>query len=192
MVLKYAVQEMDDNEIVRAFQGQGDRNRAATALYEKYYDRLFLHSLYIVHSREEAQDIAQEVLAERFHKHIGTLAESVDHGELKLQAWLYRVTTNLSFNLIRDRKRRNNILAREPISREYDADYIGTVFRGQRKKTILETMEYLTDDHREILTLRYYEDLSYLEIVDRLGIKLGTVMSRLSRARNRLEEMLEE
>lgn len=44
----------------------------------------------------------------------------------------------------------------------------------------------MTDDHKEILLLRYYDDLSYAEIADVLDIKLGTVMSRLSRARARL------
>ena len=50
----------------------------------------------------------------------------------------------------------------------------------------------MTEDHRAILMLRYYSDLSYAEISDTLGIKLGTVMSRLSRAKNRLMEVLDD
>ena len=51
-------------------------------------------------------------------------------------------------------------------------------------------MERLTPDHREILALRYYSDLTYEEISESLGIRLGTVMSRLSRAKGRLLEAL--
>jgi RNA polymerase sigma-70 factor (ECF subfamily) len=51
-------------------------------------------------------------------------------------------------------------------------------------------MEQLTEPHREILMLRYYSDQSYAEISDSLGIKLGTVMSRLSRAKDALLECL--
>jgi RNA polymerase sigma-70 factor (ECF subfamily) len=54
----------------------------------------------------------------------------------------------------------------------------------------MATIEQLTPDHQEILLLRYYSDLSYNEIADALDIKLGTVMSRLSRARGRLLELV--
>ena len=55
---------------------------------------------------------------------------------------------------------------------------------------MLSALEELTPKHREILMLRYYHDLSYAEIASQLQIKLGTVMSRLSRARNRLSHVM--
>ena len=51
-------------------------------------------------------------------------------------------------------------------------------------------MNGLTDNHKKILFLRYYDDLSYSEIAEKLQIKLGTVMSRLSRARNSLGDII--
>jgi RNA polymerase sigma-70 factor (ECF subfamily) len=56
----------------------------------------------------------------------------------------------------------------------------------------MEAIGQLTEDHRHILMLRYYEDMSYSEIARALSIKLGTVMSRLSRARDRLVTVLGE
>jgi len=188
MVVKYPAPEMDDVSIVREYQ-RGDRNKAATALYGKYYGRLFLHSFYIVHSREEAQDLVQDVLGVKFGHNIGTLAESADHGELKLQAWLYRVTKNLSLNTLRDRRRREYLLEAEGASEHHAENYLGRILQGQKRTTVADVMEDLTPDHREILDLRYYHDLSYLELAERLDIKLGTVMSRLSRARERLLEI---
>jgi RNA polymerase sigma-70 factor (ECF subfamily) len=53
-------------------------------------------------------------------------------------------------------------------------------------------MDKLSEDHSKILMLRYYSDLSYAEIADTLDIKLGTVMSRLSRAKGKLVEVLDD
>jgi RNA polymerase sigma factor (sigma-70 family) len=69
-------------------------------------------------------------------------------------------------------------------------DQFNRVFGEQRQGHILAAMEELSRDHREILSLRYYSDLSYAEIADTLAIKLGTVMSRLSRAKGRLMEAI--
>jgi RNA polymerase sigma-70 factor (ECF subfamily) len=55
---------------------------------------------------------------------------------------------------------------------------------------MLTALDSLSEDHREILVLRYYDDLSYAEIADVLQVKLGTVMSRLSRARMRLMDVM--
>ncbi len=55
---------------------------------------------------------------------------------------------------------------------------------------MMEALNKLTENHRRILLLRYYDDLSYNEIASVLQVKLGTVMSRLSRARNRLSQVL--
>jgi len=66
------------------------------------------------------------------------------------------------------------------------------VFRSQQQEAILKAMDQLSAHHRTILKLRYYRDLSYAEIAEVLNVKLGTVMSRLSRARRRLMDVLPE
>jgi RNA polymerase sigma-70 factor (ECF subfamily) len=55
-----------------------------------------------------------------------------------------------------------------------------------------QAMATLSEEHRNVLLLRYYQDLSYQEIADTLGIKIGTVMSRLSRAKIRLQQVLSD
>jgi RNA polymerase sigma-70 factor (ECF subfamily) len=64
------------------------------------------------------------------------------------------------------------------------------LFDGEQSILMMATLDKLGEDHREILILRYYDELSYTEIAQVLDIKLGTVMSRLSRARTRLLEVL--
>lgn len=161
-----------------------DRAEALDQLVRRYGERLYLHAWYILHDAAEARDVTQEVF-------IRALREPrLFEADFKIQAWLYRVTRNLCFNLSRDRRRRDRILAGRPPSEGRAVDPLDAVFDGERQEEILAAVELLSADHREILLLRYYEDLSYAEIAERLDIKLGTVMSRLSRARDRLEAVL--
>ncbi|MEC8423098.1 MAG: RNA polymerase sigma factor, partial [Myxococcota bacterium] len=93
---------------------------------------------------------------------------------------------NLCFNLVRDRKRRGVILETFPQPDRTKPDQMDAVFKGERRDEVLDAIGKMTRDHQEILLLRYYDDLSYAEIAAVLQVKLGTVMSRLSRARSRL------
>jgi RNA polymerase sigma-70 factor (ECF subfamily) len=102
------------------------------------------------------------------------------------------VTSNLCFNLVRDRKRRGAILETFPQPDRAKPDQVERVFKGERREEVLEAIDQMTRDHKEILLLRYYDDLSYAEIAAVLDVKLGTVMSRLSRARGRLMATLGE
>ena len=73
-----------------------------------------------------------------------------------------------------------------------DPKQLDVVFTSERQKTVMAAMDGLSRNHKEILMLRYYSDLSYREIAVSLEIKLGTVMSRLSRAKQQLMHVLEE
>lgn len=165
---------------------RADRSEAMDLVVRKYGERLYLHAWYILHDGAEARDVVQETFIKALRE------PRFFDADFKVQAWLYRVTRNLCFNLVRDRRRRDRILAGRPTDHAHREDPLEAVFGGERQEEILEAVDQLTAEHREILLLRYYEDLSYNEIAERLGIKLGTVMSRLSRARDRLSGVLED
>ena len=74
----------------------------------------------------------------------------------------------------------------------FGADQIETIFAGEQRNEVMAALDKLSEDHKEILILRYYDDLSYSEIADVLQVKLGTVMSRLSRARVRLLDVVQD
>jgi RNA polymerase sigma-70 factor (ECF subfamily) len=150
----------------------------------KYRDRLYYHAIGIVKDHEEAYDVVQEVFIRAIRE---PRFFDVDFRE---KAWLFRVTSNLCFNLVRDKRRRGAILDANPMSEAVHGDQLDQVFNGQRRGELLAAIHQMTEDHQEILLLRYYSDLSYAEIADALDIKLGTVMSRLSRARARLLELV--
>lgn len=157
---------------------------AIDMIIRKHRERLFWHASGIVRDKQEAYDLVQEVF-------IRAMRETrLFDEEFRIKAWLYRVTSNLCFNHVRDRRRRGQILETVPFQDRAHADQLDTVFGGERRGEVLAAIERMTDDHKEILMLRYYDDLSYAEIAEVLDIKLGTVMSRLSRARARLLEVM--
>ena len=132
----------EGNRILYAIAAGGQqRDETYRALTQTYSERLFLHAFYIVHDAQEAKDIAQIVLGEKLLKQADQFATSGRTDEFKLQAWLYRVTRNLSFNLIRDRKRRDVILTKDVHSKSYDPDYLQAILNGKKSEYFKEAIE---------------------------------------------------
>lgn len=162
-----------------------DRAAALAELVRRHRARLVRHAQGIVHDDDLAHDIVQEVFIKAMRE------PRLFDGEFKTGAWLHRVTTNLCFNTVRDRKRRQDILEGMPQRRSAEADQVDAVLADERHHTLGAAMERLTANHRRILEERFYRDLSYTEIADVLGVRLGTVMSRLSRAKAALLALLD-
>jgi len=164
-----------------------DRERAFDLLVRKYRDRIYYHALYICKDSEEAFDVAQDVFVRGYHE-----PRLFDEG-FRTKAWLFRVCTNRCYNIVRDRNRRRGILERLGKSSEGLREShlaINTVLEKELSAGMGQALEQLSSDHQNILMLRYYHDLSYEEISETLQVKLGTVMSRLSRAKVRLQQVL--
>ena len=136
-----------------------------------------------------AEEQTQDVFVRAYHE-----SRIFDEG-FRMKAWLFRVCTNRCYNIVRDKHRRGGILERlgksSAVLREHHKA-IDDVLAQEQSEGMQRAMAQLSDDHRTILQLRYFHDLSYQEIADTLQIKLGTVMSRLSRAKSRLADVLEE
>ncbi len=162
-----------------------DRRAANDLVIRKYRKPIFQHAAYILKDYDEAIDVAQEVFIKALRE------KRLYEPEFKIKAWLYRVTSNLCFNMVRDRRRRIAILEAFPKKRSAEAHQDKFVFQTEQQRAIFEGLQHLSENHRHILMLRYYQDLSYSEISDTLEIKLGTVMSRLSRAKASLLEVMQ-
>ena len=159
---------------------------AMDIIIRKHRERLFWHASGIVKDSQEAYDMVQEVFIRAMRE-----TRFFDE-EFRMKAWLFRVTSNLCFNYVRDRRRRGAILETVQFADRAFADQIDSIYNSERRDEVMAGIDKMTDDHREILMLRYYDDLSYAEIAEVLDIKLGTVMSRLSRARGRLLEVMKD
>jgi RNA polymerase sigma-70 factor (ECF subfamily) len=139
---------------------------------------------FIMRDEAEAYDIVQEVF-------IRAMSEPrLFEPEFRIRAWLYRVTTNLCFNTVRNRKRRGVLLETIQIPTSIAPNQVEKLLAAEQTTTVTIALRTLNVIHQEVLVLRFYMDLSYVEIAQRLEICVGTVMSRLSRAKIKLNEAL--
>jgi RNA polymerase sigma-70 factor (ECF subfamily) len=102
--------------------------------------------------------------------------------------WLYRIATNVARDALR-RERETVSLDSVPLANSEQGPE-AAVEGKERGDRVRQAVLSLPPASRAVLVLREYEDLSYREIADTLGIPMGTVMSRLNYARNRLRESL--
>ena len=190
--------DQDVAEWVTAAQS-GDRE-AFECLVVHFQDRVWRRALYRIKDREEAYDLAQEVFLICFQK----LYQF--RGEAKFWTWLCRVVDNQV-------KNRQAWLQRRGKGRTYSLDAPADRNEGDQRRwdppdpkpgprreaqsheafdALQRNLNELSDDHREILLLRFSDDLSYEEIGEALGLTLGTVKSRINRARNELRVLMSD
>jgi RNA polymerase sigma-70 factor (ECF subfamily) len=169
-----------------------DRLRAGDApafeeLVMTYQHRVFGVALRMLGNRAEAEDVAQEAFV-RAHRALGAF-----RGDAKLSTWLYAITSRLCLNRLASGERR--------MARQGDDALLRLSDAGPRPDAALERRELetalgraiaeLPEDRRIVVVLRDLEGLSYEEIAQVLELELGTVRSRLHRARAELKEKLE-
>ena len=176
------------DEDIKKLAGE-DHERAFNLLVRRYMPKLYHHALWIIKDSEIARDVTQEAFVKAYHE--PRLFDDAFH----TGPWLYRVCTNRCYNLVRDRQRRGGILER--VGREKSAlsnphHAIDELLAKEQSSELAAVMDRLSPEHRTILLLRYFGDLSYQEVADVLQVKIGTVMSRLSRAKARLHDLLSE
>ena len=107
--------------------------------------------------------------------------------------WFHRILRNLCLNFLRSKASRREIsldaLVERPARNESPAR---SAIRSDRAAAVWKAIQQLTPEHREIIVLRSFEELSYREIAGALGISEGTVMSRLFYARRALYRLLKD
>lgn len=183
-----------DSELIDAVLA-GDPD-AFQALIERYQDRVFRLLSRFCRDRAETEDLAQDVFLKVFRK-LHTFQR--DSG---FYTWLYRIAVNTATDdLTRRRRRRLQLVedvtildggdrhgnAREP----GHAGSAQPLLDEEIRRVTREILDTLPEKYRTILLLREYEDLSYTDMAEVLQCSMGTVESRLFRARQRFKEALE-
>ena len=176
---------MNDSELIHSTLD--GRTEAYGELVIRHQDRLFRMIFQLTGDRQEAEDIAQETFVQAYVK-----LESF-HGASAFFTWLYRIAFNLTVS--RSRKKRPTIsvdVAREKGSEpEADTPEVGTdMEQAEDVQLLKEALEKLSEEHRAILLLREIEGHDYDTIADLLDVRVGTVRSRLHRARSSLRDIL--
>lgn len=135
--------------------------------------------------REDADDLVQDVLERALARWY------TRRGAASLRAWLFTILHNLALDRLRRRARRGVDAALEAVPEQWLA-VPAEQERAIAQADLLAQLALLPDDHRAVLLLVSVEDLSYAEAAAVLDVPIGTVMSRLSRARERLRRQMAE
>jgi RNA polymerase sigma-70 factor (ECF subfamily) len=180
----------DDFTLIRLIQ-TGDHQ--AFELLVRRYQRKVANLIYLtMGNRDGVEDIAQEVFI-RVYRSLPKFKF-----DASFFSWLYRITMNLCIDEIRKRKIRRvlsldylteDTLEKSRKSKDY-AMASDSVLAEEKRQVIQSALQRLTPEHREVLVLREYQDLSYIEIAETLGLRLEAVKSRIFRARMELKNLL--
>jgi RNA polymerase sigma-70 factor (ECF subfamily) len=149
-------------------------------LYRLYATDVLRVSYYYLGNRQQAEDVTQDVFVKLITNH-----PELEQGREK--AWLFKVALNRCRDIWRGSWFKKVVLGHPSFELFPAPDEIGTI---ADRYALAEAVSRLRPEFKEVVLLFYYQGFSVSEISDMLGIAEGTVSSRLSRARNKLEEEL--
>lgn len=176
----------DDAQLIHATR-TGDP-AAFGQLVRKYQDRLFTSLVHVCGTREEAEDAAQDAFVQAYLK-LASFA-----GQSSFYTWLYRIAFNTAISRRRRQRpdlsvdRNRELTGNEPLDGREGAEE--QLLRLERAGMVQQALGQLNAEHRAILVLREMEGCDYDAIADILELPVGTVRSRLHRARLQLKEHL--
>ncbi len=178
---------MTEQELVRA-AGGGD-SAAFEQLVRLYENKVYHLALRMCSNPEDAYDVAQEAFLAAWK------GLPAFRGESGFSTWLYRLTSNAAIDHLRRVKKQTGDLSLDDEELNLDAADTAPLpqeaaEQGELQQALAAGLRQLSDDHRSVLVLREMQELSYEEIAERLDLDLGTVKSRISRARNALRKIL--
>jgi RNA polymerase sigma-70 factor (ECF subfamily) len=186
--------DLNDEELVVAHLD--GRPGAFQHLYNRYRDRLVHFIIRKTGDADKAQDLVQEAFI-RVTRHLHRFDTTK-----KFSTWVYTIASNLSKNELRNRSRSPLILFQK-LENSFEDDHRPLQFEDSSmrpdslyrkrflQKIVEETVDELPEHHRLVFRLRELEGKSYEEIADITGVNLGTVKSRLHRARSSFAQKIE-
>jgi len=149
-----------------------------------YQETVFLICLGFTRNQWDAQDLAQEAYLQA-HQRLEQLRQPD-----AAKAWLCRITRNLCVDQIRRQRWRRFLDSFEEERSDVTPETL--LLANEQVRQVKAAIEKLPAKLREVFVLNAYGELPYAEIAQILGIKIGTVMSRLSRARTKIKQEMEE
>ena len=184
--------KLTDEMLVAAY-ANGD-NGAFDVLLARHKTRLFNYILQIVKDRDLANDIFQET----FVKAILTIRQGRYRDSGKFSAWLSRIARNLAIDVFRAEKADAEVSADSPDydilnRRELAEDNIeDALIDFQIESDVRSLVDMLPDVQKEVLTMRYYKDMSFKEIAEETGVSINTSLGRMRYAILNLRRMAKE
>ena len=184
---------MEDGDVVAAFLA--GEERAFQEIVDRYQTRLLNFVYRTIGDREKAEDLVQEVFI-RVYRHLHRFDASK-----KFSTWIYTIASNLAKNELRNRSRNPLVLFQtikknwqdeeRPLQFEDSSSRPDDLFRKRHLRALVEeATAQLPEHHRQVFVLRELEGKSYEEIAEITSTNLGTVKSRLNRARSSFADII--
>lgn len=177
---------MEEKEIIRkAIAGD---YRAFEMIVEKYKDYIFKISYSMVNDYHFAEDISQESFIKIYRS-----LSSFDFRS-SFSTWIYRITYNTALDEIRKQKKEKAVSIQDvqiEDLREDSASPEEEVIEKDERSAVEKAISSLPDDHKILINLFYRRGMSLAEISNITGLNIGTVKSRLNRAKEKLKKILE-
>lgn len=166
-----------DEELYR--QMRTGNQRAFAALYERREPALYRYALHMTGSRSAAEEVAQEVFVRLLGPHL-----HFDDRRGSLEAYMYGVARNL----VRVMRRKGAV--EEPVEQSIDHDILGDLIKDQATAALYRALDELPEHYRDAVVLCDLEERSYEDASRLMECPVGTVRSRLHRARALLASRL--
>lgn len=180
-----------DSELVRRVQ-QGDK-RAFDLLVQKYQHKVINLISRFVSDQSECHDVAQETFIKAYR------ALDNFRGDSQFYTWLYRIAANTAKNHLASKSRKTPTLSVDVDDAEHFSGDNGLkdftnpenqLLTEELERTVFSAIDKLPDDLKSAITLREIEGLSYEEIAEVMDCPIGTVRSRIFRARDAIDKEL--
>ncbi len=173
------LKKMTDDMLVTLYLG--GNNSAFDTLLSRHQDRLFNYIYFIVRSKEVAEDIFQET----FVKAIVTLQQGRYTNDGKFAAWITRIAHNLVIDQFRIERNENTVSNDETEidllnnAKLSEGNIENRMVNEQVLKDVRMLIDELPDCQREVVFMRYYQDMSFKEIADITGVSINTALGRM-------------
>ena len=191
---------LDEKELIELIKS--DEEEGSRALSSLYGNEIFLKAKSITKNHEDAEELTQDTMM-RIRKGIFSF-----RGDSSLKTWIFRIINNLSINRLKKTKRQGADVTMSMDAAIADGEEMTMSFadvlpssdmspaemmeRSDNEEIISKAMKSLPKDYAQIMEMRVGRELSYEEIAQQLNLSIGTVKSRIARARECLRDKLEK
>ena len=157
-------------------------------IFNKYGERIYKAAYLLVGNREDTEDLCQDVFCEYFK------APSAYKGRSSMFSWLYRIMLNLHYQRLRKKYKHRSVIENQNLMNEEIQDMLHIDIAGIEKEETMNKVWHaiagLPDIYKSVVMLKYMHGLSYEDMAGVLGCPVGTIRSRLNKAKEKLKQEL--
>lgn len=183
-----------DYKLIQNALNNGDQ-KAYAELMHRYRESVYFMMLKMVNNKDDAEDLTIEAFGRAFKR----LSQYTPN--YAFSTWLFKIASNNAIDFLRNKKKNDALSLDSKMENEEGQEFSKSIksptpdpeeniIKKQKIELLRDVVDKLKPRYRELVQMRYYEELSYEEISSKLGLPVGTVKAQLFRARDFLYNIL--